>query len=637
MKKLFEKPWMQFITSNIVIIISFVFGMQMLRLLFLSLVGYVRDSLGFSALELAPWAVAIFALSLLAALVNKFFGIRRSLSYLITGLAFIRLTEQIVRTPQLDLILSVAGTTFFLWLIAFLISRSIQEDSSIDLLTSIAIALSIDTALFIAFDTLDLSWQAGFLPMGIVLILVGIIFLKGSEGAVDQANKDVSWSQGASLIAFGPWIVLQLLLFQNAGYFGSQLGSEAYSAGILILASNAIALYLLPKSLNFLNSRLASLIAHLLLALILFALPSSTGMVAGILLVVGNFLSFLSLYRVISQLQTREKTGMLALSTMLGLGMILLILAAFIYYATYDINFGIRSNVVAPGLAILMLLTSLFSSSDTKKEFLPGIKLAWLPVLLLILLPTAKWVLRSTPPEYSGISETLLVMNYNLHNAVNTSGILDPESLAQVIEESGAEVVGLQEVSRGWLTWGSLDMLTWLSQRLDMHYAWGPSADSQWGNAILSRYPIESFQINSLPPEDVLLLRGFTVANINLDGQSITLIDTHFSHRDDQGPERLQQSSAILDAWNQASHTVIMGDLNAEPNSDEIMLLVENGLVDISAEIGNQPTYTYHADDPDHQIDYIFVSPDMGYSAFEIIRTSASDHLPLVVSIDISQ
>jgi endonuclease/exonuclease/phosphatase family metal-dependent hydrolase len=78
-----------------------------------------------------------------------------------------------------------------------------------------------------------------------------------------------------------------------------------------------------------------------------------------------------------------------------------------------------------------------------------------------------------------------------------------------------------------------------------------------------------------------------------------------------------------------------MGDLNALPDSQAINLMLEAGLIDISREIGEQPTYTYYSANPDHQIDYIFVTPDLGYSDFVIPVTKASDHLPLVVTIEL--
>ncbi|HKY79609.1 MAG TPA: endonuclease/exonuclease/phosphatase family protein, partial [Anaerolineales bacterium] len=104
--------------------------------------------------------------------------------------------------------------------------------------------------------------------------------------------------------------------------------------------------------------------------------------------------------------------------------------------------------------------------------------------------------------------------------------------------------------------------------------------------------------------------------------------------KDDQDQIRNTQASAILSTWNNAEATIIMGDFNALPDSQAITLMLEAGLIDISREIGQQPTYTYYSANPDHQIDYIFVTPDLGYSDFVIPSTTASDHLPLAVTIE---
>ena len=81
-------------------------------------------------------------------------------------------------------------------------------------------------------------------------------------------------------------------------------------------------------------------------------------------------------------------------------------------------------------------------------------------------------------------------MSFNVHNGFSRDGRLDLEAIAQVIEASGADVVGLQEVSRGWLINGSADMVQWLSQRLGMAYVYGPTEGALWGNALLSRLPV---------------------------------------------------------------------------------------------------------------------------------------------------
>ncbi len=56
------------------------------------------------------------------------------------------------------------------------------------------------------------------------------------------------------------------------------------------------------------------------------------------------------------------------------------------------------------------------------------------------------------------------VMTYNIHSGYNVDGGQDFEAIARVIEDSGADIIGLQEVSRGRLMDGAVDMTTWLIQ-----------------------------------------------------------------------------------------------------------------------------------------------------------------------------
>ena len=122
-------------------------------------------------------------------------------------------------------------------------------------------------------------------------------------------------------------------------------------------------------------------------------------------------------------------------------------------------------------------------------------------------------------------------------------------------------------MSRGWLVDGSVDILTWLSQRLDMDYAWGPAADSVWGNAVFSHYPIVLSENHEMPNNDDLSLdRGFLWVEINVgDEEPLRIIATHFHAGRDEGEHRIPQSEAILKRWDGLSRTVILGDLNGRP------------------------------------------------------------------------
>ena len=196
-------------------------------------------------------------------------------------------------------------------------------------------------------------------------------------------------------------------------------------------------------------------------------------------------------------------------------------------------------------------------------------------------------------------------------------------------------MVALQEVSRGYLTTGSLDMLTWLARRLGMAYVWGPTADAQWGNALLSLYPILEAATRPLPPDTLLLRRGYLRAEIDLGSETLTVIATHLHHRGDGSDIRQAQTAVLLDEWNNAPRTVLLGDLNATPDTPEIQMLVRAGLVSVTQSLPPAQAFTFPSPDPNRQIDYIWTSPDLAVSGLDIPQTTASDHLPIIVTVAI--
>jgi endonuclease/exonuclease/phosphatase family metal-dependent hydrolase len=92
-----------------------------------------------------------------------------------------------------------------------------------------------------------------------------------------------------------------------------------------------------------------------------------------------------------------------------------------------------------------------------------------------------------TPPDGGPVR----YMSYNLHQSFGTGGEMDVEAIAAVIEDSGATVVGLQEVARAGLLNANTDLVHLLGDRLGWeHVVFHGTTDPVWGNAILSRYPL---------------------------------------------------------------------------------------------------------------------------------------------------
>lgn len=633
--------------------LTVLFGLQLLRVLFPSLVGYLRDAQDVDALNLAPIALGIFAISFLAGLMRRAAGPRLALWITAGGVGIVRLLEQVSTSPALDLGLSAAGVALFLLFIPNALGDARASEPALSLTKdadgamrtmqlgfAFLLGLAADTAIHIGARTLDLSWQPGIIPTLIVAVLAFGLFvaLRASVSEIaPQAASDGSWGRCFALAALGPWLFLQLLVYQNVARVSALTGWETPAAGALVVLGNALGLagaaWVVRSRLR--TSGTAIVGGMLLIGSLIYAEP--TGVVGALLLFAGQVLSFVLAMKLFVGLgRDAARTGFSRTTVANGVGQILLALLTFLYYVTYDIALGFRAQVLLPVAALLVGIGAVIASrGQSDQDEKPANYQPAVAGLLLLIAPLALALTWSKPqaiqPDPTNI--TIRVMDYNVHNGFNTAGRLDLEALAIIIEESGADVVGLQEISRGWLIWGGVDMLTWLSQRLDMPYVSGPTSDAQWGNAILSRYPIVRAEIFPLPPDDALLRRGYIVAEIDVGGGTLILINTHFSHRGRNYAVREMQASELAHAWNGAAATVIVGDMNATPDSDAMQTLSGAGLVNVAAETCTPPVHTSPAGNPSRQIDYIWVSPDVGFSDCEIPQIPASDHLPVIATI----
>ncbi|MFP3964739.1 endonuclease/exonuclease/phosphatase family protein, partial [Actinomadura fulvescens] len=228
------------------------------------------------------------------------------------------------------------------------------------------------------------------------------------------------------------------------------------------------------------------------------------------------------------------------------------------------------------------------------------------------------------------------VVTYNIHDAVNTKGRLDPEGIAKTIEAQKADVVLLQEASRGSLLSGTTDVGVWLSRRLGMKLLWGPAADGQFGNAILTSLPVKKSGTSRMPRGDWSQIRGFVWARLAVGTTSLDVWSTHLEGGADQGDERLREVAALLRSWGGAPRTIIGGDMNAQPGSPEISRLLEgNGG---SSELRSAATGDNTPTTPDgDRIDWIIGTDDLMFDDYTVGRSTASDHYPVGVTVRIGR
>ena len=628
----------------IFITLLFAVGIEMLRLFMSSLLFYMREAREVSTVGVGGVAFLCFLMVFLAPVVARGMGPGGVLQLSAAGLWAARIIIQFVDVAVVDFALSIAGAVLFLWAIpasASLVSNGKRIDGGTWLL-GLLVGVALDTAIKGGFGTVDLSWQNNVGADVIAVLLAG--GLTGSAKIISirsrgQKAQPPSNRGSLLLLALGPFLFLEMLYFQNIGQQTALIEWDQPGVLALIVASNLVGLALATIVMGLRRHRALILVPAATILLIVGLLAEQTGALAAVVMPIGHLMLVLLLASLASrngpELQGRRFTSVTLFS---GVGMLVFLGAVFLYYAAYDISVGVPQRAIIIGAAVFIGVTVLVGTWGRSVER-PRAPFIWAGrvAALLMLSPLILTITWSEPEVEAGDGLPVRVMAYNIHQGFGTEGGFELEEIARVIEVENPDIIALQEVSRGWLVDGSVDILTWLSQRLDMDYAWGHAADSVWGNAVFSRYPIVLSENHEMPNNDDLSLnRGFLWVEIDIgEEEPLRIVATHFHAGRDEGEHRIPQSEAILERWGGLSRTVILGDLNGRPGDREITMLEEAGLLDSFVDSGAPGEgFTSPSDGPHQRIDYVWTSPDLKSTEFSSTRSQASDHFPVATTIN---
>ena len=231
-------------------------------------------------------------------------------------------------------------------------------------------------------------------------------------------------------------------------------------------------------------------------------------------------------------------------------------------------------------------------------------------------------------------SDTLTVLSYNIHHGEGTDGVFDLERLAQIIREADPDLVALQEVDAKTQRAGGVNQAAELARLTGMEVLFGeaiPYSGGSYGDAVLSRLPIEAELIWKLPAEPQHEERVAVGILVRLpSGERIRFLGTHLDHTRDPS-DRVRQAQSILEqafpAGKKVPPTLLLGDLNAEPGSQPMKVLLERFH---SAAPDGIPSYP--SDQPTKAIDWVLYTPADCWEVLEvhtIHEPVASDHAPL--------
>lgn len=622
------------------------FGLQTIRVFMPSLAWYLKDTVGLPSTSLGVYALSTFAVGLLAAVLWRLAGPRLSLWTTAGGVALIRVLEQLIVSPAADLYLSMVGTALFVLFLPVWMGH-VRAQKGLEGAPRWAyglwLGLSLDTVIKGAAGTLDLSWIGGVLPLALTLafVLALVYFLLSEPYSLGRPVSEAGWRSAAPLAGLGPFLLIQALIFQNIGWVAEVSGLQTPAAFLMVSLANLAGVLGVTWGLSrpYTFRFLLGLVVVIYLGV---AVASADHPGLGFLatLFIGQFLMgwAWSLIAIVSA--TGSRGGLWPSTISLGVGMLLFVLLAFVYYAALDISLGISRSAIAPTAAVLFSLAALGSLPMVRAHG----RTPWsdrsgvAACLAMLVIPMAYMATHGQPvASVPPAGYPIKVMTYNLHSAYSYEGRQDLEAIAQNIAASGADVVALQEVSRGWLIDGSTDMADWLARRLDMNVLFKGTSDPVWGNAILTRYPIQASGSGDLPKTRALIGRGYLWARLNVGGPSpLLVIATHLHQIAADHDIRLVEVPVLIDFWHDQPYTLIMGDMNAEPQDPEIDLYRQAGLTSAWEEAGHGDGYTFSSGNPYQKIDWIWHTPDLRAVDPTVMATTASDHRPLVTSLDLA-
>jgi endonuclease/exonuclease/phosphatase family metal-dependent hydrolase len=228
-----------------------------------------------------------------------------------------------------------------------------------------------------------------------------------------------------------------------------------------------------------------------------------------------------------------------------------------------------------------------------------------------------------------------VVLSWNLHYGVTPEGAVDLEGVARTIEAQDPDAVLLQEVSRGWVQGGGVDMATWLAHRLGYRFAFAPAADRRFGNVILSREAPVAVRALALPYGQGPQHRSAVSAQVRVGGRLTQVTSVHLQHRPASTPTRVRELETLLAdlAVDTRLPMVVGGDLNAGPGDPEPALLMAAGFVSAVDAVGEVQVLSDPGATRGRRIDWVF-GRGVGFRSARFLDVRGSDHLPVVVRTD---
>lgn len=230
------------------------------------------------------------------------------------------------------------------------------------------------------------------------------------------------------------------------------------------------------------------------------------------------------------------------------------------------------------------------------------------------------------------------------------------ENIAKEIKRINPDVICAQEFIQNFKE-PKADTAKYLAEQINYSYFYKeadnftdrPEKDNQ-GNAIFSKFPLlNKHHIfiqdrNPGPKKPSTEGRIYMEASINVNNHTLTFSTTHLSYssRFEITQARKKETDRLVNILKERKNNFIFtGDFNSPPNTypiDQISKYLKNAGPDFSEKTWTTKPFDkegFVENDLNWRLDYVFATNDVNVKSAKIIETPYSDHLPILVEIEV--
>lgn len=205
------------------------------------------------------------------------------------------------------------------------------------------------------------------------------------------------------------------------------------------------------------------------------------------------------------------------------------------------------------------------------------------------------------------------------------------QSIAKVTSEY--DIVALQEVDAGSFRSSFINQIEYLAEKGDYPY-WFHQTNREIGkltkhsNGLLSRF--QPYEVNDYKLPGPIPGRGLMLVRYGNPENPLILLILHLALGKRARFRQLEFVSEIVNCY---QHVVVMGDLNCQPESQELKFLLNTtNLCDPEHGLMTFPSWK-----PARKIDHILTSPSIEVHDVHVLDHRLSDHLPIAMEIGLPE